>query len=218
MTKYITRLKQGAQIRFGLSAVIVLLASIFMIWPNYQKFVETRASIILSDQKIANEEIELETERDSYRLLKAEYNANAESSNRIILTILPQNTEETNIVRELEKKANELAGDDQSFVLEKINFGKNTAEKNTDYFVLPIKIGISGSQAKIMAFLRYLEKTGSISAETGKATRLLDIKEVSIDLKNRGTKTEMENNITADLSIDSYSLPSLEEIATAKAE
>ncbi|MCF7836504.1 hypothetical protein K9N08_01180 [Candidatus Gracilibacteria bacterium] len=216
MTKYITRLEQGAQIRFGLSAVIVLLASFFIIWPNYQKFVATRKNIILTDQKIANEEIELETERDIYRALKTQYNTEAILSDKTISTILPKNAEETNIVRELEKKANELAGDDKSFVLEKVNFGKNTAQKDSDYFVLPIKISISGSEEKIMTFLRYLEKTGSISAEVGKATRLLDIKDISIDLKNRGAQTEMENNITADLSIDSYSLPTSEEIAAAK--
>ncbi|MFH1546133.1 MAG: hypothetical protein ABIE14_02050, partial [Patescibacteria group bacterium] len=106
MTKYTTRLRQGDNIRLGITVIIAALAAVFMAWPNYQKLIETRASIFESDEQIADSELELESERDQYRLLKAEYSIRAETDQRIIATILPEKTEETKIIRELEKKAN----------------------------------------------------------------------------------------------------------------
>ena len=218
MTKYTSRLRRGANIRLSLTAIIAVLATVFMIWPNYQKLVKTRANILEFDKQTTDDELKLESERDLYRLLKAEYSVRAETDQRIISTILPKKEEETKIVRELEKKVNQLAGSDKSLVLEMVNFGKATLVKDMDYLILPIKIKLLGTKEKLMAFFRYLEKTGSTNITDDKAVRLLDMKSVSMKIKDRGSKTEMTEEITVDLAVNAYSLPSSEEIAINKAK
>ncbi|MBU1089492.1 hypothetical protein KKF38_01705 [Patescibacteria group bacterium] len=215
MTKYTTRLRQGANIRLGITVIIAALAAVFMAWPNYQKLIKTHANIFELDSQIADSELELESERDQYRLLKAKYSIRAETDQRIIATILPEKTEETKIIRELEKKANELTGSDKSLVLESVNFGKATSIKDVDYLILPIKIKLLGTKEKLMTFLRYLEKTGNINSDDDEATRLLDVKDVSMKIKDRGSKTEMTEEINVELAVNAYSLPSLEEIAAS---
>ena len=216
MTKYTSRLRQGANIRLGLAAVITILTGVFVAWPNYQKLIETRASIVKLDKQIVDSELELESERDRYRLLKAEYSIRAETDQRTISTILPEKAEETNIIRELEKKANELAGSDKSLTLELVNFGKATSVKDVDHLTVPIKIKLLGTKEKLMAFLRYLEKTGSITADDNRATRLLDVKDVSMKIKERGSKTAMTEEITVELAVNAYNLPYSKEIAASE--
>jgi Tfp pilus assembly protein PilO len=217
MTKYITRLRQGANIRFGIAALIATLAVIFMIWPSYQKLMDARAGIRDADEQTSDIEIELGVKRDQYRLLKAEYSILAATDQKVISSILPEKAEETNIVRELEKKVNELAGSDKSLVLETVNFGKAGSTKDVDYLTLPIKINVSGTKDKIMTFLRYLEKTGNIIAGEDKAARLLDVQDITMQIKDRGTKTEITQGINVDLSVNAYNLPSPEEIAVNRA-
>ncbi len=216
MTKYTTRLHQGANIRFGLAMIIAIIASVFMVWPNYQNLTETRANIIEADNQITYAEIEIGSERDQYRILKAEYSIRVETDQKMISTVLPEKTDETNIIRALEKKANELAGSDKSLTLETVSFGKTSSEKDADYLSLPIKMKLTGTKEKLMAFLRYLEKTGNITINKDKATRLLDVQDVSMQLKDRGSKTEVANEVSLDLSVNTYILPSLEEIKSKK--
>ncbi len=217
MTKYTTRLRQGANVRFSLTAIIVVLAAVFMVWPNYQKLIKIRTDIFEFDEQAAGSEFELELERDQYRLLKAKYSLRVETNQRVISTILPEKTGETKVVRELEKKVNELTGSDKSLILEAVNFGKITLVKDMDYLVLPSKIKLLGTKEKLMAFLRYLEKTGNITAGD-KATRLLDVKDMNMKIKDRGSKTEMVKEVLVDLTVNAYSLPSPEEIAASKAK
>ncbi|MCK5472268.1 hypothetical protein KAI54_03720 [Candidatus Gracilibacteria bacterium] len=214
MTKYTSRLRQGANIRFGLTVIIAVLAAIFIIWPNYQKLIEVRAKILEVDKQTVDSELELESERDQYRILKAEYNLRAKTNQRIISTILPERAEETKIIRELEKKANELAGGNESLILEMVNFGKTSLVKDMDYLILPIKIRLLGTKEKLMAFLRYFEKTGNITVDD-EATRLLDVKDVNMKIKDRGSKTEIMKEITIDITVNAYNLPSLEKIAAS---
>lgn len=215
MTKYTANLRKGANIRFGLSIVILALIVIFVAVPQYQQFIETRSGISRADQEIRLAESDLETKRDEYRILKAQYNQRAETDQKAILSILPQDAAITDIVRELEKKANELS-QDGSFAIETVNFGKSKSDKEVDYLTLPIKINASGSKANIIAFLRYLEKSGSIASDSGQASRLLDVENVTLQAKDRGDKTDLTQDITVDLSVNAYNLPSPEEIAAAK--
>ena len=215
MTKYITRLSKGANIRFGIAATIMVLAIVFIVWPNYQRLVETRANISKINEDITNEESKLEIERNEYRLLKAKYSIGAEADQKTISTILPEETEETNIVRELEREVNELAGDDKLLVLENVNFGKPTSVKDADHLVLPIEIKISGKKERLMTLLRYLEKTGGIITGGNRASRLLDVKDVTMSLKDHNA---IAKGVKIDLSVNAYNLPSLEVIAANKAK
>lgn len=211
MTKYITRLRQGANIRFGLAAAITIIATIFLVWPSYKQLIQTRTDIATVDSQAIDIEIKLEVERDEYRLLKNDYGLNATTDENTITTILPETAEETGIVRELERKANELTGSNNSLILESVNIGKSSAKKDADYLSLPIKINLTGTKEKLLAFLRYLEKTGSIIEN--EATRLIDVQDVSMQIKNRGTQTSIANEISVDISANAYVLPTPEEIA-----
>ncbi len=208
MTRYITRLHQGANIRFGLATAVVVLFGIFVAWPNLQELVKTRANINEINVQIDDAEIELEAERNQYRLLKAEYSIRAETDQKTISTILPEEAGVTDIVRELEKKVNEIIG----LTLDAVTFGKTTPVKEADYFILPIKIKLSGTEEKLMTFLRHLEKTGNIIANDNQATRLLDVQDVTMKFKDRDTKTEMEEEISINFSVNAYNLPSSKKI------
>ncbi|MFH0776242.1 MAG: hypothetical protein V1936_01360 [Patescibacteria group bacterium] len=214
MTKYVTRLNQGANIRFGLAGAIALLAAIFMIWPDYSQLTRTQAEIASIDQQTAETELDLDAERNSYRLLKSEYGLNATTDQKAITAILPETANETNIAREFERAANELAGDSGSLVLESVNIGKAIGEKDVDYLALPIKMNLTGTKEKLLAFLRYLEKTGSASS----ASRLIDVQDVNLQIKNRGSQIEAVPEITVDISANAYILPTPEEIAASKAK
>ncbi len=80
-------------------------------------------------------------------------------------------------------------------------------EKEADHYTLPIKINLMGTREKLMAFLRYLEKTGNVADE--KATRLLDVKDISVSMKDRGSSTKEADEVAIDLAVDAYFMPSL---------
>ncbi|MCF7846082.1 MAG: hypothetical protein K9L85_02490 [Candidatus Peribacteraceae bacterium] len=217
MTNYTARLKRGANIRFGLAAAIALIAAIFLIWPNYRQLSETRAGIADLDSQMIDAELELEAERNEYRLLKNEYSLSAATDEGTIVAILPETSKETEIARELERKANELSGDNDSLILESVTIGKASNKKEVDYLELPIKISVIGSKEKILAFLRYLEKTGTVT-DGEQAARLIDVQNVSLQIKNRGSQTNSTSNeINVDIAANAYVLPTPEEIAASKA-
>lgn len=217
MTKYTDRIRQGANIRFGLAALIVIIAAIFLVWPSFKQITQARAGISNADDQIIETELKLEAERNEYRLLKNEYGIDATLDQSTITKILPESAEETAIVRELERKANELSGDNNSLILESVNIGKSSSEKDVDYLSLPIKINLTGTKEKLLAFLRYLEKSGVV-VDDQLATRLLDVQDVSMQIKNRGSQTSASSEINVDITANAYILPTPEEIAARKAK
>lgn len=215
MTKYAEQMHQKANIRFGLAALLLIIATIFIIWPDYQQLRESQADIVSTDQQIVNAEANLAIERDAYRKLKDTYNKSAVRDQQTIAAVLPESAHQTDIVRTLEAKVNELAGSDTSLFLETVNFSKVSVVRDSDHLYMPIDINIVGAKEKLMAFLRYLEKTGSTNTNE-EPSRFIDVQEVSMQIKDRGSATDMEQGIMMDISANAYILPSLEEINASK--
>ena len=117
------------------------------------------------------------------------------------ITILPDETAETDLVRMLETEAVKLAGDDPaSFSLESVGFGSSQKEQDADYSILPISIDIKGNDEKLMEFIRYLEKTGNSSVEdVAVATRLLEIESIDLQLPE-----DEEDEIQVGLSLNAF--------------
>jgi hypothetical protein len=211
MTKYAEQLNQKANIRFGLSAVLIIIATIFMIWPSYKQLVKVRADIVESDKKILNTRTMLAEERDQYSLLKAAYSIRMTTDKEVITSILPDSTNETDIVRELEKKAVELAGKDKSFFLDTISFSKPSSIRDTDYLALGLKISAVGTREKLTSFLRYLEKTGNV-LDKDMPSRFIDVQTINLSAKDRGTSAEINKEVTMNILSNAYVLPSIENI------
>ncbi|MFH1375550.1 MAG: hypothetical protein ABIH35_02665 [Patescibacteria group bacterium] len=214
MPKYETRLRQAAKIRLGLAAAIVVVVAVFSVWPNYQELRTKSVRVEMLQSEISAIETKLEAERDIYRALKTEYGARAATDQRTITAILPETAEQTKIVRELEAYTNELAGKDDSLILSSINFGRLVETKDVDHITIPLKVNFVATKEKLMAFLRYLERTGNIVAGN-KASRLLDVQEVNLQVKDRDSDSVREE-INVDLSVNAYALPSILEGAPAK--
>ncbi|MFH0834699.1 MAG: hypothetical protein V2A63_04940 [Patescibacteria group bacterium] len=208
MTTYTSRLRKGANIRFGLAAGILFIAAIFLIWPNYKQLVQDKTNISELNKQLSSSELELDAERNQYRLLKNEYGLEANTSENTIATILPEKADETDIVRMLEQRANELGGEEKSLILDSVNIGSPSPIKDVDHLSLPIKINLVGTKDKLLAFIRYLEKTG-LSTTDDQATRLIDIQDVNMQIDNRANTNEIKVQISA----NAYILPSPEEIA-----
>jgi len=204
MLRYITRLRRQAQIYFVLAFVILVLMSIFVVWPNYRKTVETKQKIIIADEMIVAKGAILEIERDKYRDLKKDYSLRAESDGRAITIILPSDTAETDIIRMLESEAISLAGDDPaSFSLKLVNFGSPEKKQERDYFALPFKINMEGEKDKIIEFVRFLEKTGSTSiGDNAAVTRLLEVQSIDLQLPQ-----ESADEVQISLSVNAFFMP-----------
>lgn len=214
MTTYTNRLRQSANIRFGLAAAILILAGIFLFWPNYQQLMQSRASISSLNEEIENVQLELEIERSEYRLLKNNYARTAAIDESTIATILPVAAAETNIVRMLEQKVNEMSNNNSSLILESVNIGSASLEKDTDYFALPIKISLTGTKEKLLSFLHYLEKTGSTS-ENENPTRLIEVQDINLQLSDRGAQSSaLSDEVKMEISANTYFLPSTQKITT----
>ena len=77
MSKYVTRLRRKAQIRFALALIIFVLTTIFVVLPKYQQMVEAKEKIAVTDEEVLKNSSILELERDKYRDLKSEYSLRA---------------------------------------------------------------------------------------------------------------------------------------------
>lgn len=207
MPKYETRLRQAAKIRLGLAAVIAVVVAVFSVWPNYQELQVKNARTEMLRSEISAIETRLEAERNIYRTLKTEYGVRAATDQQTITEILPETAEQTKIVRGLETYVNELTGKDDSLVLNSINFGRLVEAKDVDYITVPFKANLVATKEKLMALLRHLERTGNI-VTGGDASRLLDVEEVNIQVRDRGSAAVREE-INVDLSINAYALPSV---------
>jgi len=208
MSKYVTRLRRKAQIRFVLALAVFILTSIFVVWPQYRKMVEVKEKIVIVDEEISKSDAILEVERDKYRDLKKDYSVRAALDEKIILAILPDKSTETDIVRMLESEAIKLAGDDpESFSLEAVSFGSPQESQEADYSILPLGINIKGDEKKLMDFVRYLEKTGNTSIESSEtATRLLEIESINLQLPEKS-----DDEIQISLSVNAFFMEELSE-------
>lgn len=211
MTKFETRLRQSAYFRLAIAAIILVLVGVFIVYPGYREFNEKRILVTTLQTKIKTIDNALNTERNKYRLLKADYTAKAAVSQKTVETVLPSLPNRTDIVREIEEYSNQFA-DNETFELKVINFGKATQNKDADYTTIALKIGFSSTKENLLKFLHHLENTGNTSVTTEQASRLLDVKDINIQTQN---KNSAENNeveiINVELSINAYALPEIQE-------
>ncbi|MDD3066669.1 MAG: hypothetical protein PHO48_02450 [Candidatus Gracilibacteria bacterium] len=205
MAKYEDRLRRSAKVRFGISAVIFLCLVIFVIIPSWQKLTNENGQLAELKTKIADTESSLELNRDSYRDLKEDYAYRAEVDQKAITTALPENAEQTTIVREIEAYTNQLAGSNRTLVLNSINFNKPVKKDDIDYVVLPFKMSLTTTKENLMGLLRYLEHTGSITSGSTNAGRLLDVQDIDIQVSD--SDANGIGTITADLMVNAYILP-----------
>jgi hypothetical protein len=205
MAKYEDRLRRDAKVRFAIAAAIFAIVAVFVVLPSYQKL--SKEQIQLRDLKteIEKTESKLEADRDNYRELKEDYAYRAEVDQQAIAAALPENSEQTNIVREIEKYTNQLAGTNQAFILNSISFGKVIQKEEIDHLTLPFKMSLTATKENLMGLLRYLERSGSITSGAENAGRLFDIQDISIQMTD--TAADKLGVITADLTINAYILP-----------
>ncbi len=213
MTTYTARLRQGANIRFVLAVTILILAGIFSFWPSYQQLKTARTDIASLDDQAKTIALDLESQRDQYRLLKNDYALTAIKDESAIATILPTAANETKIVRALEQQARDISGDDNnSLVLVSVNIGSANNQDKTDYLSLPIKISLTGTKEKLMSFLHALEKTGGAVDTSEAATRLIDVRDISLQTKNRGEKIASSGaEVSMEISANAYFMPIAQE-------
>jgi len=217
MAKYEDRLRRSTKVRFGISAVIFLCLVIFVIIPSWQKLTNENSQLAELKTKIAETESNLEINRDSYRDLKEDYAYRAEVDQKAITTALPENAEQTTIVREIEAYTNQLAGSNRTLVLNSINFNKPVKKDDIDYVVLPFKMSLTTTKENLMGLLRYLEHTGSITSGSTNAGRLLDVQDIDIQVSD--SDANGIGTITADLMVNAYILPTkTETINTANSK
>lgn len=209
MSKYEDRLSKGSKVRFGLTAVILIIASVLVL-PKYQELQDKKTTIENLESNIRIISTDLEKERDIYRSLKEDYILKAVGDEETITDSLPQTAQQTNIVRELENYMNKIAGDDGVTSLNKITFGRIDQNEESDYLVLPFKMAFSTSEEKLSIILKHLEETGEVNSESGETTRLLDTQEINISVREDAFNTSKKGNINVDLSINAYILPDLE--------
>lgn len=217
MTTYTARLRQSANIRFVLTVAILILAGIFSFWPSFQQLKTARTNIASLDDQAKTIALDLESQRSQYRLLKNDYALAAIKDQSTIATILPIATDETKIVRALEQQARDISGDDESLVLVSVNIGSATNQDKSDYSALPIKISLTGTKEKLMSFLHTLEKTGSTVENSEIATRLIDVRDISVQIKDRGAQTVTAGaEVGMEISANAYFMPSAQEAASKK--
>jgi Tfp pilus assembly protein PilO len=209
MTNYANKLRQGAKVRFALTLIVLVLAGIFIVKPNYQQLISSRASILELNEESDKVELELKTKRDEYRVLKNNYALEAIKDKNTIATILPIDAQKTEIVRMLEQKVNDIANQDSSNILESINIGTAKEQKGSDHFSLPIKISLNGTKDKLMTFLRSLEETGSTTKNSESVSRFIDIQDINLKIKDRGIKNSSSSeDVAIEISANTYFLPS----------
>lgn len=211
MAKYEDRLRRSAKVRFGISAAIFLCLVIFVVIPSWQKFTNENSQLTDLKTKIEDTESNLELNRDSYRDLKEDYAYRAEVDQKAIATALPENPEQTMIVREIEAYTNQLAGSNRTLVLNSINFNKPVQKDDIDYTILPFKMSLTTTKENLMGLLRYLEHTGSITSGSANAGRLLDVQDIDIQVADNDANGI--GTITADLMVNAYILPTKTEVA-----
>lgn len=204
MAKYEDRLRRNANLRFGITAVIFLVA-LFVIGSNYNEFTNKKAELKQAENDIEKTESDLELSRENYRDLKKDYAYRAEVDQQAIAAALPEEAQQTLIVREIETYTNQLAGNNQTLVLSSVTFNKLIKEDNVDYAVLPMKISLVSNRESLMGFLRYLEHTGSITNGSENAGRLIDVQDIGIQVLDSEPGEEIK--INADISANAYVLP-----------
>lgn len=201
MSKYRNRLRRNTNIYFVLAVLLVVLVSIFVVWPNYKLLVEKTTTLADLRTQIEKTEGKLNSSRDDYRLLKNDYASLAINNKTSIGVILPEEALQTSIVRELEKYVNKLKQSNLEISLNEVRFSRSESNKDVDYQTLPFKISLVATRAGLMDFLRHLENSGDLTTGTDKTARLLNATDINIK-KNSET-----GKLNVDLSVNAYFLP-----------
>jgi hypothetical protein len=190
-------LNTKAQIYIGIATIIFIITGIFAYF-KYIELSEKRTQIKKLKTEIEQTEKNLISEQELYRELKSEYALRAADERKSLQKVLPKTTAETEIVRELEEYANQLADNGKFFNLRSVSISKPKKNEDTDYLTIPLKIGIIAERENLFNFLRILEQTGDINNANG---RLLSVQ--NLNLQKDPSNKEM---INANLTIEAYSV------------
>lgn len=202
------RLHRTAEFNFGLAGVIAVLVALLIAWPGYQDLVAKRTELVKLKADTLETESQLAEVRETYRNLKEDYSLRASSEETATARIFPKNVDQTGIVRKIEEFTNVLAQNNW-LLLKSINFGKVIEEKDVDYLTIPFRVSVNINRGNLDELLQLFENSGRKNSDKNSVLRLLDVKEVNIQINDKADAyrpgQESKGNTDIDLTVNAYS-------------
>jgi len=178
----------------GFIAIIFIGTAVYS-YIKYNELTFKQSVIAENQQTIENLKVKLDEKDNEYFEVKKEHDESEALIVSAISKIFPQQSDQNNLLRDIENffVKNHLTSS-YSF-LSSINFESVQENDEWEYRILPFTMSIESSESNFYKFLEYLETSGSLENEV----RIMDVENISLNFGGEGA-----SNYTFNVKANAY--------------
>ncbi len=137
---------------------------------------------------------------DQYATLKTAFDQDFENVRNAVDGVLPSEENYTALTKTLDDFIITLNQQSPSIFMSNLKFSQPRMDADEEYAILPFSMTLSTTRANLERFLQYTENSGSLDD----ASRLLDVRSITINFPGETGLGQQQELLTVSLSLNAY--------------
>ncbi|MCA9374090.1 MAG: hypothetical protein R3B71_00690 [Candidatus Gracilibacteria bacterium] len=137
---------------------------------------------------------------DQYATLKTAFDQDFENVRNAVDGVLPSEENYTALTKTLDDFVLTLNRQSPSIFMSNLKFSQPRMDADEEYAILPFSMTLSTTRANLERFLQYTENSGSLDD----ASRLLDVRSITINFPGETGLGQEQELLTVSLSLNAY--------------
>lgn len=180
--------------------VVIGVAALVYGFFQFQDLSAARTALANGQQQLS-EMTSFETQISSqYATLKTAFDQDFENVRSAVNGVLPTEENYTALTKTLDDFVLTLNRQSPSIFMSNLKFSQPRMDADAEYAILPFSMTLSTTRANLERFLRYAENSGSLDD----ASRLLDVRSITINFPGETGLGQEQDLLTVSLSMNAY--------------